>query len=410
MGLEHAIISPFGKLKLSGVPLKIQNRKKRIVAELSKQGEITINDIAELLKISVPTATELVMSLVDAGIIKDTGKKSEGVGRKATIFSLADNCFYSLGVEIKKYKVNIGLMGFDKTLVASARNIPFPFLDTHDSLDAIIKDIKVFLNSVSVPKEKILGIGLSIAGRINVKTGKILTIYHFSDAPVKSILEESLGLPVYIDNDSRTLAYGEYHFGNSGKEKNVLIANLDYGLALGIFVDGHPVYGASGYAGELGHIPIFNNEKICFCGKKGCLETEASGMALIRFITEKMDAGSNSSLQTVLNEKGYLELEDIVEAVHKGDNLAIEGIAMMGDRLGKGLAVAINLFNPELIVLGGMLSAVGELLLLPVKTSIFKHSLSIVNNDSRIAISKINDKAGLPGACLLIRDKILGFV
>ena len=160
----------------------------------------------------------------------------------------------------------------------------------------------------------------------------------------------------------------------------------------------------------MGHIPIFDNERICFCGKKGCLETEASGIALLRFITDKMKAGSNSILQTVLNTKGYLELEDIVEAVQKGDNLAIEGITTIGEKLGKGLAVAINLFNPELIVLGGMLSAVGEPLLLPVKTSIFQYSLSVVNNDTRLAISSINDKAGLPGCCLLVRDKILELV
>ena len=411
MEILSPTLAAFGNLNsLSGVPYKIQNRKKRIISELSKKEEITINEIADLLYISVPTATEITMSLVEEGIVKDTGKKSEGVGRKAAIFSLADDSGYFLGVEIKKYKVNIGLMGFDKKMVASSLNIPFPFLDTRESLDAIIKDIQVFLESVQVPKEKIFGIGLSIAGRINVKTGKILTIYHFADAPVKSILEESLGLPVYIDNDSRTLAYGEYHFGVTAKEKNVLILNLDYGIALGIFVDGHPVYGASGYAGELGHIPIFNNEKICFCGKKGCMETEASGLALIGYITDKMKAGSNSSLQTVLNTKGYLELEDIVEAVKKGDNLAIEGITVLGDKLGKGLAVAINLFNPELIVLGGMISAVGEPLLLPVKTSIFQYSLSIVNNDTRLAISNINDTAGLPGACLLVRDKILGLV
>jgi predicted NBD/HSP70 family sugar kinase len=351
-----------------------------------------------------------MMSLVEEGLVKDTGKKSEGVGRKAAIFALAENSYYFLGVEIKKYKLNIGLMGFDKKMVASSLNIPFPFLDTHESLDEIIKNIKEFLVSADIPKEKILGIGLSVAGRINVKTGQILTIYHFGDAPIKSIIEEALDLPVYIDNDSRTLAYGEFHFGLSGNEKDVLIVNLDYGLALGIFVNGKPIYGASGYAGELGHIPIFDNERICFCGKKGCLETEASGLALIRLVTDKMKAGSSSSLQAVLSTKGYLELEDIVEAVKKGDNLAIEGITAVGEKLGKGLAVAINLFNPELIVLGGMISAVGDSLLLPVKTSIFQHSLSIVNNDTVLRISDINDKAGLLGCCLLVRDKILELV
>jgi predicted NBD/HSP70 family sugar kinase len=395
---------------LTGVPYKIRTRKRSIISEMSVKEEITINEIADHLNISVPTATELMFDLVKEGLVIDTGKKSEGVGRKAAIFSLASDCCYFLGVEIKKYKINIGLMAFDKSMVASSLDIPFPFLDTRESLEAIIKYIKEFLQTQDIPKEKILGLGVSISGRINVKTGQILTIYHFADAPIKGILEESLGLPVYMDNDSRTLAYGEYHFGQAGVERNSLILNLDYGVALGIFVNGKPVYGASGYAGELGHIPIFNNEKICFCGKKGCLETEASGTALITYINQKMREGSNSSLQPIFDEKGYLEIEDIVEAVKKGDNLAIEGITSIGDKLGRGLAVAINLFNPELIILAGTLSAVGELLLLPVKTSIFQHSLSLVNVDTRVALSKINEGAGLPGCCLLVRDKILGLL
>ena len=141
------------------------------------------------------------------------------------------------------------------------------------------------------------------------------------------------------------------------------------------------------------------------------MQTEASGFALIEFITHKMNEGSNSRLRTVVSNKGFLELEDIVEAVRLGDNLAIEGVAKIGYSLGKGLAVAINLFNPNIIVVGGTLSALGDSLLLPVvQSSIFQHSLSLVNTDTEIIVSKIHEKAGLLGCCLLVRDKTLGLV
>jgi len=141
------------------------------------------------------------------------------------------------------------------------------------------------------------------------------------------------------------------------------------------------------------------------------MQTEASGFALIEFITEKMDEGSNSRLKQVLIKKGYLELEDIIEAVQLGDNLAIEAVTEIGYNLGKGLAVAINLFNPNVIILVGVLSALNDSLLLPVvQSSIFQHSLSIVNTDTQIAVSRMNGKAGLQGCCLLVRDKILGLV
>jgi predicted NBD/HSP70 family sugar kinase len=398
---------------LSHVALKDLNLKKNIVALLTANGESTLPAMAEALNVSLPKISELVSGMVEEGQVIPTGRKTEGLGRKAAIYTLnPENCYF-LGIEVRKYEINIGLMGFNAALVETALDIPFPFSDQDESLDAIIREIGIFLAKSAVPREKIVGLGLSMAGRINVKTSQILSNYHFAEAPIKTRLEEAIGFPVYIDNDSRSIAYGEYHFGRNGlryEEKNVCIVNLDYGMSLGIFVDGRPVYGTSGYAGEIGHIPMYNNEKICFCGKKGCLETEASGLALIDFIRARMDEGSSSRLRKTLVKKGYLQLEHVLEAVAHEDNLAIEGVTEIAHNLGKGLAVAINMLNPELIVLGGLLSEVGDLLLFPVKTSIMQHSLSIVNSDTQVVLSALKHRAGLPGCCLLVRNKILGLV
>jgi len=181
-------------------------------------------------------------------------------------------------------------------------------------------------------------------------------------------------------------------------------------MAIGIFIDGKPVYGASGFAGELSHIPLFENEIICFCGKKGCLETEASGEALIKKINELMVDGSNSILKKILNKKGFLEIEDVLYAVEKGDNLTLQAISIIAEKLGRGLAITINIFNPELIIIGGALSAIGDSLLLPLKTAINQHSLNIVNADTNVVLSNLHYKAGLLGCCLLVRDKVLGIL
>ena len=406
----------FSQLKeptVSGVAYHDTKRKRNVIACFTTQGESTIPELSQFLNTSIPKTTELIAELLEEGLVIDTGRKTIGTGRKAKIYSLNPSSCYFLGVEIRKYKINIGLMNFNGSILQSSLNIPFRFLESEESLNAIIKEIRKFLSKTLIPKEDIIGVGLSLAGRINVKTSQILSIYHFGDAPVKAKLEEELGLEVFLDNDSRTISYGEYHFGVNDlpyTEKNVCILNLDYGIAIGAFSNGTPIYGASGYAGEIGHIPLFNNEKICFCGKKGCFETEASGLALIEFLMDKINNGSASRLQLALDKKGYMELEDIIEAVHHGDNLAMEGVAEVGYKIGKGLAVAINLLNPELIVLGGMLSAIGESLLLPIKSSVMKYSLSLVNDDTKIVLSTLGEKAGLLGCCLLARDKIFGLI
>ncbi|HSC52142.1 MAG TPA: ROK family transcriptional regulator [Phnomibacter sp.] len=408
--LRRKILSHFKADALTGVAYKDHSRRKGIISRLSGMEEITINEISESLNISVPKATELLADLAKVGFVKERGKRSEGPGRKATYYGLAADSCYFIGIEIKKYKLNIGLMGFNKTIEKASFDIPFFLEDANASLNEIVKQVRQFINECGVPTGKIVGIGVSISGRINVRTGEILTIYHFSDAPVKKTLEAEFGMPVFLDNDSRTLAYGEFHFGKRQQESEVLVLNLDYGMALGIFVNSKPVYGASGYAGELGHIPLFENEKICFCGKKGCMETVASGAALIDWILLHMKGGSNSVLAKVLEEKGIIELQDVVEAVKKGDNLAIQGIGNIAGNIGRGLAVTINLLNPQLIILSGVLSEVGESLLLPIKTSIIEHSLTLVSSDTKVVLSGLNEKAGLLGACLLVRDKIVGLV
>ncbi len=394
----------------SGVAIKDTNRRRRIISHLSHRGEGTLTELSDILNISIPKATELVSAMEESGLVMAAGRRSEGPGRKAAVYKLAPNSHYFLGIEIKKYSINLGLLGFNNSIITHKSGVPFLYDKVDKALVEIVNLVRDFIKECGVDNKKIAGIGFSISGRVNTKTGELLTFDHFGDAPVKKILEEQLGIPVFPDNDSRALAYGEFHFGIRKEEKEVLTLNLDYGLALGIFVNGKPVYGVSGYAGELGHIPLFDNEKICFCGKKGCLETEASGRALIGHIIKEMENGSNSILQPVYQEKGRIEIEDILKAIDRGDNLALSAIGSIAASLGRGLAVAINLFNPELIIISGSLSKVGDALLYPVKSFILRHSLSVVNADTRIELSDLGEKAGLLGCCLLVRDKMLGLL
>ena len=404
-------ISPLQAEALSGVAYKDFSRKKRIISHLSLKGEATLNELSDLLNISIPKTTELINWLEADKLVVSAGRRSEGPGRKASFYTLAPDSFYFIGLEIKKYHINIGLMGFDRKLVYVEKEIPFLYEEADESLAKIIRLLSEFIERCGVTRSRIAGLGFSISGRINIHTGEILTIYHFGDAPVKKVLEETFGIPVLLDNDSRALSYGEFHFGNRQEnDKEVLVLNLDYGLAIGIFINGKPVYGASGYAGELGHIPLFDNEKICFCGKKGCVETEASGRALIDHIITEMERGSNSLLQPVLQQKGRIELNDVVDAINRGDNLALAAMGNIAAKLGRALAVTINLFNPQLIIISGTLSAVGDALLLPVKAFILRHSLNVVNADTRVVLSDLGEHAGLLGCCLLVRNKVLEII
>ena len=157
----------------------------------------------------------------------------------------------------------------------------------------------------------------------------------------------------------------------------MLFINVTWGLGMGMIIDGKLSYGKSGYSGEIGHFPLLDNDQICHCGKTGCLETGASGSAILRIFIEKLREGRASLLSEKINKGEEITLMDILNAVNEEDVLAIEVVEEIGTVLGRALAGLINLFNPELVVIGGIVAKAGEYLLLPVKSAIQKHSLKI---------------------------------
>ena len=206
------------------------------------------------------------------------------------------------------------------------------------------------------------------------------------------------------------MSYGEYIGGVAKDEKNMLFLNVAWGLGMGMIVDGKLSYGKSGFSGEIGHFPLLENNQVCHCGKTGCLETGASGSAVYRIFMEKLKEGRASSLTDKYANGEDIHIEDIIDAVNDEDVLAIEVIEEIGTVLGRAIAGLINVFNPELIVIGGSVATAKEYLLLPIKSAIQKHSLNIINSDTTIKLSKLGKKAGTIGSCMLSRSKLLGLL
>ena len=179
-------------------------------------------------------------------------------------------------------------------------------------------------------------------------------------------------------------------------------------MAIGIITDGKLFYGKSGFAGEFGHTPFFDNEIICSCGKKGCLETEVSGIAIENKLITRIRQGVSTVLQEKYNRGETIHINDIIAAAKNDDTLAIELIEEAGEKIGKSIAFLINIFNPELVIIGGNLAQAGDYIMLPLKTAANKYSLSLVYNDTKFRLSKMNENAGALGAAMLIRNKVIG--
>ena len=174
-----------------------------------------------------------------------------------------------------------------------------------------------------------------------------------------------------------------------------------------MILDGKLLSGKSGFSGEIGHFPLLNNNQYCRCGKIGCLETGASGSALHRLMLEKLKEGRPSLLSEKYQSGKPLTLEDILDAIQREDVAAIECIEAIGTTLGRAVAGLINLFNPDMVVIGGRLSVTEHYLMPPMRSAVNKFSLNLVNNDTVIKVSKLGREAGAIGASLLSKARLL---
>ena len=386
--------------------LKLIKLKKSIIKRLTLSGMATIAELCKETDFSIPTVTKIISELIEEGIVFEEGKVGTAGGRRPFQYGINPNACYFLGVEVKRSSVNIGIQDFNNNFVKLSENISYTLENTKESLFSLCSVINQFVTDSGVLRDKIIGACINLSGRINLRKGFSYSYFFFEEKPLSEIIESQIHIKTFLENDTRAMAYGEYNSGVVQDEKDVIFVNIGWGVGIGIICNGNLYYGKSGYSGEFGHSPVYNNEIICHCGKKGCLETETSGVALERKFKKALENGSKS----VLSGKKAIEnitIDDILAAVTKNeDTLAIEIIEEIGGELGRYLSMLINIFNPELVILGGALAETGMYLGLPIRTAIQKYSLSLVSLDMELKISTLGSKAGVIGACYILRDKL----
>jgi predicted NBD/HSP70 family sugar kinase len=381
--------------------------KKSIINYYIQNGSSTITELSKELDLSIPTINKLISEMCQEGYIDTYGKLETTGGRYPHLYGLNPHSGYFVGVDIKQFAVNIGLINFKGDIVELMMDIPYEFQNTPEALDKLCSLILTFIDKQSIDKNKILNINVNISGRVNPESGYSYSIFYYEERPLTEILSEKLrGYKITIDNDTRAMAYGEFLAGCVNNEKNVIFVNISWGLAIGIIIDGKMYTGKSGFAGEFGHLKTYDNEIICHCGKKGCMETEASGRAIHRRLYESIHGGASSLLSKKVLSKDIVTLDDIIKAVLKEDVLCIDLVEEVGQKLGQQIAGLINIFNPEMVIIGGTVALTEDYIMQPIITAIRKYSLNLVNKDSSVVVSKLKDKAGVMGACLLGRTRL----
>jgi glucokinase len=264
------------------------------------------------------------------------------------------------------------------------------------------------LREDAVSGDRVAGIGIGIPGLVNRKTNRIEVMPNLPALAARDLigeLQSETGLPVALDNDANSAAYGELQAGAARGRQEVFFVTLGTGIGSGLIINGQIYRGATGFAGEFGHMTIDPEGIECACGNIGCLETIASGPNIVRRTRERLYRDRTSSLSRLaIPRDRELTAEDIARAAREGDEMAQVMMERTGMFLGIAIAAVINLLNVEMVVMGGGVMEAGDLILKPTVKETRRRAFPPSFNSCEVVIAQLGPQAGMIGAALMARD------
>ncbi len=395
--------------KMEGVvEIKSYLNKIKIIKNLYLKGANTASEICTEVGISLPTVNSLLGDLMNSGEVIKHGRAESQGGRKPDLYRLAENAFYVLSVDLSRFNVNMALYSCSHTVAFPKESHKITLNNEKETFDTLCEYIEGYLVKTGIPSEKVIAIGISMPGLIDSVGGVNYTYLKFGKKTLLENLESRFEKKIFLENDARAMTLAEYKFGSEHSYKNVLGIFIGWGIGLGIIIDGKIYQGASGFAGEFAHSPIFESREItCTCGKKGCLEAVASGTAIVRMAGDAIKLDQESILaRMVRDHQGELEPGLVVEAALAGDQRAITILSEAGLDLGRGISILIQLLNPELIIIGGSVAEANQYLITPIQQALNIYSMAKSRERSQLALYQLGEDVGLMGGVAVVTEKL----
>lgn len=309
---------------------------------------------------------------------------------------------YSVGVDLGGTKILASVVNTETgEVVKTAKKKTQK--DGESITDKIIQCIEKSVSEAEIQMSEISSIGIGAAGQVDRKNGILISAPNLGcfNVELRKILEDRFKKPVYVGNDVEVATIGEITFGNGIGYKNMVCVFVGTGVGSGIVNNGRIYSGATGTAGEIGHIIVHANGRQCGCGEQGCLEAYASRTAIEKRITGALKKGHKSVISDLIDDSGRIKSSHIKRALELNDDLVFSTVVQAADYLSSGIASVINFYNPELIILGGgLIEAVDFFYEMTVKRAYAK-SLSVASRGTIITRTKLQDYSGVVGAALL---------
>jgi glucokinase-like ROK family protein len=383
-----------------------------ILSTLRQHAPLSRSQLAAHTGLNKATVSSIVKELLASELVYELGSTNgtSEVGRPATNLQLNPDAGYIIGVEIGVDFISIIIANFAIGVVSRRYESTVNRYDQQDILDRLLYLLKESVVQVELRGRPLFGIGLGVPGLVDVSSGTLLFApnLQWSNLPLRQFVANEFDVPVYVGNEANMAALGESYFGAGQHCSYMLYVSSGIGLGGGIVIDGQLVEGATGFAGEAGHMTVQRDGLLCNCGNRGCWETLAGQRALFRRILGPIEAGEASWIgQITGGDPEKLSIALIVEAARKNDAVACQALKETGEWLGLGIASLMNIMNPQLVVFGGPLSLAHEFLLPQIKETVSWRAWDWVHQQADIVIAAHGEDAAVIGAVAMVYRDVL---
>ncbi|EOU2461127.1 transcriptional regulator [Vibrio navarrensis] len=392
--------------QIGNVDLVKQLNSAAVYRLIDQQGPISRIQVADVSQLAPASVTKITRQLLERGLIKEVAQQASTGGRRAISLTTEVKPFHSVAVRLGRDYVQFCLYDLGGTELAKDQH-DLRYKNQSDLIEGLIALLKDFINSCQDRIDQLIAIGITLPGLVNPTTGVVeyMPNTDIDNLALGEIVREKFGIECFVGNDVRGMALAEHYFGASQDCQDSILVSVHRGTGSGIIVNGQVFLGFNRNVGEIGHIQIDPLGEQCQCGNFGCLETVAANPAIVQRVKKLLAQGYESSL----SELEQITIQDVCTHALQGDELAKQSLVRVGNQLGKAIAITVNLFNPQKIVIAGDITAAQEILFPAIQRNVENQSLKTFHSGLPIVASLI-DKQPTMGAFAMIKRAMLNGV
>ncbi|PMH46854.1 transcriptional regulator [Vibrio sp. 10N.286.49.B3] len=392
--------------QIGNVDLVKQLNSAAVYRLIDLQGPISRIQIADVSQLAPASVTKITRQLLERGLIKEVAQQASTGGRRAISLTTEVEPFHSIAVRLGRDYIQVSLYNLGSQELATTYH-ELKYQNQEQLLQGLISCLNDFLEQEKYQINQLIAIGVVLPGLVNPTTGVVeyMPNTDIDKLSLGDIIRDTFKVECFVGNDVRGMALAEHYFGVSKDCQDSILVSVHRGTGAGIIVNGQVFLGHNRNVGEIGHIQIDPLGEQCQCGNFGCLETVAANPAIVAHVKKLIAQGYESSL----SDLPHITINDVCQHALNGDELAKQSLIRVGNQLGKAIAMTVNLFNPQKVIIAGDITAAESLVFPAIRRNIENQSLTAFHKALPIVASEI-DKRPTMGAFAMIKRAMLNGV